>query len=70
MFDYQSLSRGESVFFQYNFSSLALLLQIIKPSFAFFCVFFFQLNDKSGPTLTTTVAMPVFSTKNETVSQL
>uniref|UniRef100_A0A3P9C1H0 Calcium channel, voltage dependent, alpha2/delta subunit 3 n=1 Tax=Maylandia zebra TaxID=106582 RepID=A0A3P9C1H0_9CICH len=24
------------------------------------------LNDKSGPTLTTTVAMPVFSTKNET----
>uniref|UniRef100_A0A3Q0SHR0 Calcium channel, voltage dependent, alpha2/delta subunit 3 n=1 Tax=Amphilophus citrinellus TaxID=61819 RepID=A0A3Q0SHR0_AMPCI len=26
------------------------------------------LNDKSGPTLTTTVAMPVFSTKNETVS--
>lgn len=30
----------------------------------------FQLNDKSGPTLTTTVAMPVFSTKNETVSEV
>uniref|UniRef100_A0AAX7SDD4 Calcium channel, voltage dependent, alpha2/delta subunit 3 n=1 Tax=Astatotilapia calliptera TaxID=8154 RepID=A0AAX7SDD4_ASTCA len=28
------------------------------------------LNDKSGPTLTTTVAMPVFSTKNETVTKL
>uniref|UniRef100_A0AAX7TG60 Calcium channel, voltage dependent, alpha2/delta subunit 3 n=1 Tax=Astatotilapia calliptera TaxID=8154 RepID=A0AAX7TG60_ASTCA len=27
------------------------------------------LNDKSGPTLTTTVAMPVFSTKNETKNQ-
>lgn len=28
---------------------------------------FFQLKDKAGPSLTTTVAMPVFSTKNETV---
>uniref|UniRef100_A0A8C6M4G9 Calcium channel, voltage dependent, alpha2/delta subunit 3 n=1 Tax=Nothobranchius furzeri TaxID=105023 RepID=A0A8C6M4G9_NOTFU len=27
------------------------------------------LNDKSGPSLTTTVAMPVFSTKNETKNQ-
>ncbi len=30
--------------------------------------FFFQLNEKAGPSLMTTVAMPVFSTKNETVS--
>uniref|UniRef100_A0A8C6NVI8 Calcium channel, voltage dependent, alpha2/delta subunit 3 n=1 Tax=Nothobranchius furzeri TaxID=105023 RepID=A0A8C6NVI8_NOTFU len=29
-------------------------------------LFLLQLNDKSGPSLTTTVAMPVFSTKNET----
>ncbi|KAM4582946.1 voltage-dependent calcium channel subunit alpha-2/delta-3-like [Fundulus diaphanus] len=28
-----------------------------------------KLSDKSGPTLTTTVAMPVFSTKNETKNQ-
>lgn len=36
----------------------------------FLFILFFQLNDKGGPTLTTTVAMPVFSTKNETVSLL
>uniref|UniRef100_A0A1A7ZGY7 Calcium channel, voltage dependent, alpha2/delta subunit 3 n=1 Tax=Nothobranchius furzeri TaxID=105023 RepID=A0A1A7ZGY7_NOTFU len=29
----------------------------------------YKLNDKSGPSLTTTVAMPVFSTKNETKNQ-
>lgn len=28
---------------------------------------FFQMNEKAGPSLMTTVAMPVFSTKNETV---
>lgn len=31
-------------------------------------IFCFQMKDKSGPSLMTTVAMPVFSTKNETVS--
>lgn len=28
----------------------------------------FQMKEKAGPALMTTVAMPVFSTKNETVS--
>lgn len=38
--------------------------------FTMWCCVFVQLEDSQGPVLMTTVAMPVFSTKNETVSDV
>lgn len=49
-------------------SYLSAPIQVSVSEFKYpdFCLFF-QLNEKVGPSLMTTVAMPVFSTKNETV---
>lgn len=58
-------------FLLYSVSSLASLFSLpLSPSLSLSTAIFHrsQLEDGQGPVLMTTVAMPVFSTKNETVS--